>query len=143
MPGSYLKLFSLNVDSDIQLFHVIRTPPQATGAGSGRQLRGSASASLTASTCGMQDSGCFSHEQLYHTCRPPARGAAANCGVYIGISYNEYIGLAGAAAGVSTYTATGGSLSVAAGQVSSDAASPGFSQHLSTMDTCLTACHAC
>jgi hypothetical protein len=36
--------------------------------------------------------------------------------VYIGVSYNEYIGLAAAAQGVSTYTATGGSLSVAAGE---------------------------
>jgi hypothetical protein len=50
------------------------------------------------------------------TCRPPPKGAAANCGVYIGVSYNEYIGLAAAAQGVSTYTATGGSLSVAAGE---------------------------
>lgn len=47
--------------------------------------------------------------------RPPPKGAAANCGVYVGVSYNEYIGLAAGAAGVSTYTATGGSLSVAAG----------------------------
>jgi acyl transferase domain-containing protein len=38
--------------------------------------------------------------------------------VYIGVSYNEYIGLAAAAGGVSTYTATGGSLSVAAGDMS-------------------------
>lgn len=50
---------------------------------------------------------------LLHRAAP--KDAAANCGVYIGISYNEYIGMAAAAAGVSPYTATGGSLSVAAG----------------------------
>ena len=43
--------------------------------------------------------------------------------MYIGISYNEYIGLAGAAAGVSTFTATGGSLSVAAGVLSASLSS--------------------
>lgn len=46
----------------------------------------------------------------------PATANQGNVGVYIGISYNEYGPMAGAAAGgVSTYTATGSSLSVAAG----------------------------
>jgi len=35
--------------------------------------------------------------------------------VFVGIAYNEYIGMAAAHGGVSAYTATGGSLSVAAG----------------------------
>ena len=47
---------------------------------------------------------------------PPMLANQGNVGVYIGISYNEYGPMAGAAAGsVSTYTATGSSLSVAAG----------------------------
>lgn len=47
----------------------------------------------------------------------PAIANQGNVGVYIGISYNEYGPMAGAAAGgVSTYTATGSSLSVAAGR---------------------------
>ena len=56
----------------------------------------------------------FDNDCVVFTIRPPHKGAVANCGVYIGISYNEYLGLA-AGAGFSTYTATGGSLSVAAG----------------------------
>ena len=51
---------------------------------------------------------------LHHPSRPSS-GLAANCGVFVGIAYNEYIGMAAAHGGVSTYTATGGSLSVAAG----------------------------
>ena len=47
---------------------------------------------------------------------PLALANQGNVGVYIGISYNEYGPMAGAmAGGVSTYTATGSSLSVAAG----------------------------
>lgn len=46
----------------------------------------------------------------------PSSGLAANCGVFVGITYNEYIGMAAAHSGVSTFTATGGSLSVAAGE---------------------------
>ncbi|KAK9830427.1 hypothetical protein WJX72_011727 [[Myrmecia] bisecta] len=54
---------------------------------------------------------------------PPAKGQQraeeVGTGVWIGISYNEYAQLsAAAAAHVSTYTATGGSLSVAAGRIS-------------------------
>ena len=46
----------------------------------------------------------------------PSGVSQGNVGVYIGISYNEYGPMAGAVAGrVSTYTATGSSLSVAAG----------------------------
>ena len=52
---------------------------------------------------------------LHHPSRPSS-GLAANCGVFVGISYNEYIGMAAGHGGVSTYTATGGSLSVAAGE---------------------------
>ena len=52
---------------------------------------------------------------LHHPSRPSS-GLAANCGVFVGIAYNEYIGMVAAHGGVSTYTATGGSLSVAAGE---------------------------
>ncbi len=51
---------------------------------------------------------------LHHPSRPSS-GLAANCGVFVGIAYNEYIGMAAAHGGVSTYSATGGSLSVSAG----------------------------
>ena len=45
-----------------------------------------------------------------------AAGNLASTGVYVGISYGEYAQLSAArASSVSTYTATGGSLSVAAG----------------------------
>ena len=43
-------------------------------------------------------------------------GSIDNAGVYVGVSYSEYAQLAAAhTSSVSTYTATGGSLSVAAG----------------------------
>ncbi len=46
-------------------------------------------------------------------------GAMEAAGVFVGISYNEYAQLSAALApAVSTYTATGGSLSVAAGRIS-------------------------
>ena len=45
-----------------------------------------------------------------------ASAAGDSPGVFVGISYNEYAQISAAAApSVSTYTATGGSLSVAAG----------------------------
>ena len=45
-----------------------------------------------------------------------AGAARQEMGVYVGISYNEYSQLAAAQGpGMSSYTATGGSLSVAAG----------------------------
>ncbi|BDA51454.1 probable phthiocerol synthesis polyketide synthase type I PpsA at C-terminar half [Coccomyxa sp. Obi] len=48
-----------------------------------------------------------------------ASAAGDSPGVFVGISYNEYAQLSAAAApSVSTYTATGGSLSVAAGRIS-------------------------
>lgn len=60
-----------------------------------------------------------------HTCSESIQAARAglqsngnldNTGVYVGISYSEYAQLSAArASSVSTYTATGGSLSVAAG----------------------------
>jgi hypothetical protein len=51
--------------------------------------------------------------------RPAAASSAqGNVGVFIGISYNEYGPMAGAVSGTaSTYTATGSSLSVAAGKL--------------------------
>ena len=54
--------------------------------------------------------------KLHHPGRPTS-GLVANCGVFVGIAYNEYISMAAAHSGVSTYTATGGSSSVAAGNV--------------------------
>ena len=57
---------------------------------------------------------CAAAGKMQHPSRTSS-GLAANCGVFVGISYNEYIGMAAAHNGVSTYTATGGSLSVAAG----------------------------
>lgn len=62
---------------------------------------------------------------LKHACTQAATAAAAAdpTGVFVGISYNEYAQLSAAvSSSVSTYTATGGSLSVAAGESSL----PGF-----------------